>query len=99
MRRFVTLLVLPLASLAHAQNKPLLDLTAAPTAPAPGSGAGTLALADSLNSQSDQIERAGGTRAATEIRRLAADLLSSGEKAGQPGSGRVVLGRTLADGI
>lgn len=86
---------------AVAQNRPLLDLTAAPTAPGAGTGSGTLALADSLAADATSMSKVGSAdaRVRAELRRLARELLVSGEKAGQAGSARVVMGRTLANSL
>ncbi len=81
-----------------AQNKPMLDLSSAPVAPAAGAGVGTLALADQLAAEAVAIEKSSTAEARVRggLRRLARELLSSGERAGQAGSARVVMGRTLA---
>ncbi|GMV24620.1 MAG: hypothetical protein AMXMBFR58_06510 [Phycisphaerae bacterium] len=75
----------------------------APLAPAPGTGEATLGLADRVDGQVQALER---DRANAEgdaslelriaIRVLARNLLQSGEQAGEPGSGQVIAGRTLA---
>jgi hypothetical protein len=86
---------------ALGQNRQLLDLSAAPSAPAPGAGAGALALAESLAADAANIDKSLGpaTGIRAEVRRLARDLIASGERAGQPGSGRIVLGRTLVTAL
>lgn len=98
MKRWALLLAALLASQAHAQNKPLLDLRAAPGPPAAGSGAGALALADQLAAQATTLEQSAraGPRAQAALRRLARELLVSGEALGPAGSARIVMGRTLA---
>jgi hypothetical protein len=102
--RFTITALLVLASCAVqpalSQNRPLLDLTAAPAAPAPGSGAGTIALAESLGTDAAAIDKSTpDARVRAEVRLLARVLLTSGEKAGQSGSARIVMGRTLAHAI
>lgn len=100
--RFVHLaVVLFVASQAVAQ-KPLLDLTAAPQAPAAGSGTGALALADQLAAEAKAITAKSDLPEAAlraGLRRLAQTLIATGEKAGQAGSARVVLGRTLVGAL
>lgn len=90
------------SSYLAAQNKPLLDLTAAPIAPAAGSGTGALALAEQLGAEAKAIEsKAAGAEGTVraELRRLAQTLISTGEKSGQAGSARVVLGKTLVGAL
>ncbi|MCC6675939.1 MAG: hypothetical protein IT436_02230 [Phycisphaerales bacterium] len=70
-------------------------------APAAGSGAATLALADSLNKQIDGLRKQSGAdpsvRVSIALRTTARDLLLAGEAAGETGSAKVLLGRTIAD--
>lgn len=70
-------------------------------APAAGSGAATLALADVLDRQIDGLRKQGGAgpsvRVSIALRAAARDLLRSGEATGEAGSSKVVLGRTIAD--
>lgn len=85
-----------------AAQKPLLDLTAAPGPPAAGSGTAALALADQLAAEAAAIQSKSDRPEAhlrAELRRLAQTLVGSGEKAGQTGSARVVLGRTLVGAL
>lgn len=86
-----------------AQRQPLLDLGAAPRAPAPGQGAGVLALAEELRKQADEVEHKPGAaareRAMGGARKLARALLTTGEQMGDKGSQRNVMGRTLARGM
>jgi len=89
---------------AAASGKPqLLDLGAAPSAPAAGAGVATKSLADDLLKRAEQLLAAPGAapqaKAAAAVRVLAAQLLSTGEALGQAGSGRIVMGRTLARGM
>jgi hypothetical protein len=99
--RLVALAAAALTAAAHAQPKPLLDLGAAPQAPAAGQGAGALALADDLRKQADDLSRSGSDRdrARGACRRFIQTLLTSGEAMGPGGSGRIVIARTLARGL
>lgn len=100
MKRWAAMVWLALALPAAGQSRPLLDLSAAPGAPAPGAGAAALALADALKSESEKVWAAGegraGARVRMEVRLLARALLTTGEAMGQAGSGRLMLGRTMA---
>ncbi len=91
------LLFVPAAALAQ----PLLDLGAAPQAPAAGQGTGTVALAEEMRRQADELEHKAGARdlAMAAVRKLARALLSSGEQMGGAGSQRIVIGRTLVRGM
>lgn len=93
-------LLLAYSSAAFSQRQ-LLDLSGGASPPAPGTGAAALLLAEDLKLQAEGLER--GTdlhdRAKASLRRLARALIATGERAGAPGSTRILLGRTLADGL
>lgn len=78
-----------------------LDLGGGPSAPPPGSGAATRAMAEDLVRQAAATNSAGDAAASARAaaRVLAARLISTGEAMGQTGSARIVLGRTLARGM
>ncbi len=83
-------------------QKPLLDLSAAPGPPAAGSGTAALALAEQLGAEATAIQAKSDrpeARLRAELRRLAQTLIATGERAGQAGSARVVLGRTLVGAL
>jgi hypothetical protein len=68
------------------------------TPPPPGTGVAAMSLAESLSTEAAVLMGRGAARdrAKGSVRALAAALIRSGEEAGQPGSARIVLGRTLA---
>lgn len=82
-----------------AQQKPILDLGSGPVAPPAGQGAGAIALAGDLRKQAeDLLSRAGAgdaERTQAAARTFAAKLLTTGEQAGQDGSERALIARTL----
>jgi hypothetical protein len=94
------MLLLACSSAAFSQRQ-LLDLSGGAGPPAPGTGAAALLLAEDLKLQAENLER--GTdlhdRAKASLRRLARALIATGEHAGAPGSTRILLGRTLVEGL
>lgn len=96
-----SVLAMTAVATAQRQPRPLLDLSGGPQPPAAGSGAGALALAEELIFQADAMARSADPhdKAKAAVRRLTAKLLQTGERAGAPGSVRVIIGRTLSDGL
>jgi hypothetical protein len=90
----------PAAVAQRSGGKPLLDLGAAPHAPEPGTGASAIALAESLDRDAAALESKGPREhAQAAVRRLAQKLAVTGEAAGEAGSERLVLARTLGRGL
>lgn len=98
------LLTLLLSTSAIAQQpKPLLDLGSGPKAPEAGTGAAAGALVEDMRRQADEIgHRAGATtrdQARAAARAFIRQLAATGEAAGQRGSQRLLIARTLARGL
>ncbi len=88
-----------LATQATAQD--LLDLDT-PEAPEVGEKAAALLLAETLEAQADGLIAGGAPASAeirAEVRRLAADLLRTGQAAGDDGASRLLAGRTIAGAL
>lgn len=97
MRRWALALVVMVAGTASGQR---LNLQTG-GAPPPNAGLAARALADSLDQQIETMKKQPGAgpaaRVSMSLRIAARDLLRSGEAAGESGSSRVLLGRTIAD--
>jgi hypothetical protein len=80
----------------------LLKLAGDVPPPPPGTGADILSLADALDRSIINLQAQSpgpGTDAAIGLRRIARALARDGEKAGAPGSGRILLARTIANDL